>query len=38
MRHDTPLVMIHGLFGPLHGFGLAARLPGIAVHTPDLLG
>ncbi|WP_275761091.1 alpha/beta fold hydrolase [Ralstonia pseudosolanacearum] len=38
MRHDTPLVMIHGLFGPLHGFGLAARLPGIAVHIPDLLG
>ncbi|ALF90014.1 MULTISPECIES: alpha/beta fold hydrolase [Ralstonia solanacearum species complex] len=38
MQHDTPLVMIHGLFGPLHFFEPAARLPGVTVHTPDLLG
>lgn len=38
MQRDIPLVMVHGLFGPLHFFAPATRLPGIAVHTPDLLG
>ncbi|MCW5320815.1 alpha/beta hydrolase [Verminephrobacter aporrectodeae subsp. tuberculatae] len=38
MRNDIPLVMVHGLFGPLHCFNLAARMPEITVLTPDLLG
>ena len=35
---QAPLIMVHGLFGPLHFFDPAARLNGIAVSTPDLLG
>lgn len=38
MQHQVPLVMVHGLFGPLHYFDPAARMPGVSVLTPDLLG
>lgn len=33
-----PLVMIHGLLGPIDFFSPAERLSDIPVHTPDLLG
>jgi|SRR6218665_329335 len=33
-----PLVMIHGLLGPIDFFAPAACLDNIPVHTPDLLG
>src|SRR6218665_920400 len=38
MPRDIPLVMVHGLFGPLHFFQPTIRMSGVAVHTPDLLG
>ncbi|WCM93493.1 alpha/beta hydrolase [Acidovorax sp. NCPPB 2350] len=38
MPQNIPLVMVHGLFGPLHYFDPAGRMPGITVLTPDLLG
>lgn len=38
MQRDIPLIMVHGLFGPLHFFQPAIRLSSVAVHTPDLLG
>ncbi|KAB7634557.1 alpha/beta fold hydrolase [Verminephrobacter eiseniae] len=38
MQRDIPLVMVHGLFGPLHFFQPTIRMSGVAVHTPDLLG
>lgn len=38
MQADIPLVMVHGLFGPLHFFDPAARMNGVTVLTPDLLG
>ena len=38
MQQDIPLVMVHGLFGPLHFFQPSRRMPGVAVHTPDMLG
>ena len=38
MKQDIPLVMVHGLFGPLHCFQPAIRMKGVAVHTPDMLG
>lgn len=38
MSHSIPLIMVHGLFGPLHFFEPARLLPGIEVFTPDLLG
>lgn len=34
----TPLVMIHGLLGPIDFFSPAEYLDDISVHTPDLLG
>ncbi|MFC4158333.1 alpha/beta fold hydrolase [Chitinimonas lacunae] len=38
MHPTTPLVMIHGLLGSISYFSPAARLPELAVYTPDLLG
>jgi pimeloyl-ACP methyl ester carboxylesterase len=38
MQQDIPLVMVHGLFGPLHFFQPSRRMSGVAVHTPDMLG
>ncbi len=38
MQNHSTLVLVHGLFGPLHYFDPAARMPGIRVLTPDLLG
>src|SRR6218665_1490033 len=38
MQRDIPLVMVHGLFRPLHFFQPTIRMSGVAVHTPDLLG
>ena len=38
MNKLNPLVMIHGLLGPIDYFSPQAYLEGIAVHTPDLLG
>jgi pimeloyl-ACP methyl ester carboxylesterase len=34
----TPLLMIHGLLGPIDYFGPARYLPALEVHTPDMLG
>lgn len=38
MQQDIPLVMVHGLFGPLHFFQPSIRMSGVTVHTPDMLG
>lgn len=38
MNPPIPLVMIHGLLGPIDYFLLQACLQGLEVHTPDLLG
>ncbi|WP_254073789.1 alpha/beta fold hydrolase [Burkholderia sp. S171] len=38
MDKETPLVMIHGLMGSIDYFSPAARMDGISVHTPDLIG
>lgn len=38
MTPTTPLLMIHGLLGPIDFFGPQALLPGIEVHAPDLPG
>ena len=38
MQQDIPLVMVHGLFGPLRFFQPSIRMSGITVHTPDMLG
>lgn len=34
----TPLVMVHGLLGPLDYFAPQTLLPGLVVHCPDLPG
>lgn len=34
----SPLILIHGLLGPIDFFAPAELLDGIPVHTPDLLG
>lgn len=38
MDHATPLVMIHGLMGSIDYFSPGARMAGVSVHTPDLIG
>ena len=34
----TPLLMIHGLLGPIDYFAPSQLLPGVEVHTPDMIG
>ncbi|CAH2782755.1 MAG: Lactone-specific esterase [uncultured Caballeronia sp.] len=34
----TPLVMIHGLMGSIDYFSPDELMPGVSVHTPDLIG
>jgi len=34
----TPLLMIHGLLGPIDYFEPARYLPGIDIHAPDMVG
>jgi pimeloyl-ACP methyl ester carboxylesterase len=38
MDKATSLVMIHGLMGSIDYFSPGARMPGVSVHTPDLIG
>ncbi|QBR03125.1 alpha/beta fold hydrolase [Paraburkholderia pallida] len=38
MKKSTPLVMIHGLMGPLSFFSPHERISSVVVHTPDLIG
>jgi pimeloyl-ACP methyl ester carboxylesterase len=38
MDKATPLVMIHGLMGSIAYFSPDARMNGVSVHTPDLIG
>jgi len=38
MTNPIPLLMIHGLLGPIDYFSPADHFDGRAVHTPDLLG
>lgn len=38
MSAASPLLMIHGLLGPIDYFEPARYLPGIAIHTPDMIG
>ncbi|WP_031362025.1 alpha/beta fold hydrolase [Caballeronia sordidicola] len=38
MDKATPLVMIHGLMGSIAYFSPDVRMPGVSVHTPDLIG
>ena len=38
MKSSHHVVMIHGLLGSLDYFSPGARLPGLAVYTPDLIG
>src|SRR6218665_351692 len=37
MQRDIPLVMVHGLFGPLHFFQPTIRMSGVAAHPPAVL-
>jgi pimeloyl-ACP methyl ester carboxylesterase len=38
MTQHAPLLMIHGLLGPIDYFAPARYLPGVEVHAPDMIG
>jgi pimeloyl-ACP methyl ester carboxylesterase len=38
MDKAIPLVMIHGLMGSIDYFSPGTRMPGVSVHTPELIG